>query len=52
MISLWLAILTLGFLLSIVGFGLRTHNAGVVLMGIGFLAALGAVIYKAVVTFY
>lgn len=51
MANLWWGVLVLGFLLSIIGFGLRTRNVGVVLMGMGFLAALGAVAYKAIVTF-
>ncbi len=52
MLSLWwLVVLVLGVILSMIGFGLRAHDGGVVLIGLGFLAALGAVVYKAIITF-
>jgi len=40
-----------GLVLGIIGFGLRSHNGGVILMGVGFLCALGALVYKALETF-
>lgn len=40
-----------GLILAILGFGLRSHNGGVILMGIGFLCALAALVYRAIETF-
>ncbi len=50
-LSWWLVVMMLGIILGFIGFGLRAHNGGVVLIGVGFLAALGAIVYKAIITF-
>ncbi|MCK9512018.1 MAG: hypothetical protein M0R28_12400 [Pigmentiphaga sp.] len=50
-VSWWLVILVLGLILSFIGFGLRARDGGVLLIGLGFLAALAALVYKAIVTF-
>lgn len=46
-----LVIFVFGVILSIIGFGLRDHNPGIVLLGIGFLAVLFALINKAIEVF-
>lgn len=46
-----LVIFLLGVIATFIGFGLRDRNPGVILMGIGFLAALFAVIRKAMELF-
>jgi len=42
-----LVIFVLGVVLTFIGFGFRDRNPGLVLMGLGFLAILYAVIWKA-----
>lgn len=42
-----LAIAVVGVILTLIGFGLRDRNPGVVLMGIGFLVLLFVIINKA-----
>lgn len=42
-----LVIFIVGVILTIVGFGLRDRNPGLVLLGVGFLATLFVVIRKA-----
>lgn len=49
--NLVLILVVLGFLLTLVGFGLRSHNGGVLLIGVGLIVALGTLIYKGVETF-
>lgn len=46
-----LIIVVLSTIIIFIGFGLRDHNGGVILIGLGFLTALAALIYKAVITF-
>lgn len=43
-----LVIFVLGIIFSLIGFGLRDRNPGIMLMGIGFLAALFAIVNKAI----
>ena len=47
-----LIIVAAGVAIMVLGFGLRDRNLGMALMGVGLLAALGAVMYKAYITFY
>lgn len=46
-----LVIFVLGVIFTLIGFGLRDHNPGMVLMGIGFLATLFAIISKSIEVF-
>lgn len=46
-----LVMFVLGVIFTLIGFGFRDRNPGVVLMGIGFLATLYVVIQKAIETF-
>lgn len=46
-----LVIVVLGVLLTLVGFGLRDRNLGLVLAGIGLIAALAGAVYKAIEVF-
>lgn len=41
----------IGVILTLIGFGFRDRNPGVILMGIGFLAVLYAAVTKALQTF-
>lgn len=47
----WLLIVVLGIVIGVLGFGLRSRNGGLILIGVGFLVALGAIVYKAILTF-
>lgn len=48
--TMWV-VFVLGVILTLIGFGFRDRNPGVILMGIGFLVALFVVIQKAIETF-
>jgi hypothetical protein len=47
-----LIIVVTGVALMLVGFGLRDRNLGMGLMGLGLIAAIGSILYKAYITFY
>lgn len=46
-----MVIFVLGIIATFIGMGFRDKNPGVVLMGLGFLAALYAIVRKAIETF-
>lgn len=46
-----LVIFVLGVIAVFIGMGLRDHNPGILLMGVGFLAVLLVVIQKGIDTF-
>ncbi|CAB3730800.1 MULTISPECIES: hypothetical protein [Achromobacter] len=47
-----LIIICTGVALMLIGFGFRDRNLGMTLMGLGLVTAIGAIIYKAYITFY
>ncbi|WP_139208525.1 hypothetical protein [Achromobacter sp. NFACC18-2] len=47
-----LIIIVTGVALMLIGFGFRDRNLGMTLMGLGLVTAIGAIIYKAYITFY
>ncbi|MFC4299723.1 hypothetical protein ACFO0J_16895 [Castellaniella hirudinis] len=49
--NLLLVLFILGIIAMFIGFGFRDRNPGIVLLGLGFLAALAAVIQKAIDVF-
>lgn len=46
-----LAMVVLGVIAIFIGMGFRDHNPGILLTGVGFLAVLIALIWKAIDTF-
>jgi len=49
--NLILILTVLSAVFVFIGFGLRSHNGGVLLLGVGLLIALGLLIRKAIETF-
>jgi len=47
-----LIIIVTGVALMLIGFGFRDRNLGMALMGLGLVTAIGAILYKAYITFY